>query len=468
MHANRPRSTRLPSRTNEQTMATTTKQDYYELLGVPRKATQKEIRQAYRKLARKYHPDLNPGDKSSEEKFKQVQEAYDVLSDTKKRQMYDQFGFDAERGAALPAPEHDPATLNLISADSILAAQGGTNFRDLFSQFFRGGGGGSRARPKSEPGSDLEYRIEIGFWEAVRGTVKKLTITRLETCTDVPRHRRGRRRRKRATACGGTGQVTQTERPHALQRGLLRAAAARARLRTMCRALRRRRPRAARGNHRGAHSRGRADRLARARRGPRQCRNARRAPGRSLHHYRSAAASLFRPPRRRSLHRRAHHRHRSGAGREDRSAHARRPLAAARSAGNQQRPEAAPARKGRAFGAPARQTRRSVRGTAGRGAQTRGRARAQSAARIGQARTGRSASDLFARARRSCNGGKAMASAQPKEKSPRGIHDQRRRRALQTPSADAAALRARGTAEAVAVARATRAFTRTRTWNAWK
>ena len=78
-------------------MATAAKQDYYELLGVPRKAPLKEIRQAYRKLARKYHPDLNPGDKSSEEKFKKVQEAYDVLSDTKKRQMYDQFGFDADR-----------------------------------------------------------------------------------------------------------------------------------------------------------------------------------------------------------------------------------------------------------------------------------------------------------------------------------------------------------------------------------
>ena len=88
-------------------MATTTKQDYYELLGIARKAPQKEIRQAYRKLARKYHPDLNPGDKSSEEKFKQVQEAYDVLSDTKKRQMYDQFGFDAERRGAAPPEAAD-------------------------------------------------------------------------------------------------------------------------------------------------------------------------------------------------------------------------------------------------------------------------------------------------------------------------------------------------------------------------
>src|SRR2546429_6480259 len=74
-------------------MPTTSKTDYYELLGVSRKASAKDIRTAFRKLARKYHPDLNPGDKASEEKFKQLQEAYDVLSDTKKRQMYDQYGF---------------------------------------------------------------------------------------------------------------------------------------------------------------------------------------------------------------------------------------------------------------------------------------------------------------------------------------------------------------------------------------
>src|ERR1700739_3466210 len=77
-------------------MATTTKQDYYELLGVGRKATAKDIRTSFRKLARKYHPDLNPGDKSSEEKFKQLQEAYDVLSDAKKRAVYDQYGFYSE------------------------------------------------------------------------------------------------------------------------------------------------------------------------------------------------------------------------------------------------------------------------------------------------------------------------------------------------------------------------------------
>ena len=188
-------------------MATTTKQDYYETLGVGRKAAQKEIRQAYRKLARKYHPDLNPGDKSSEEKFKQVQEAYDVLSDAKKRQMYDQFGFEGERQAG-PAQPPDDTGAHFDFSGFDFGGQGGTNFRDLFSQFFRGGAGGAVVQ-ESEPGSDLEYQIEISFWEAVRGTVKKLTITRLEACTTcggsgaigAP---------QTCEVCGGTWQVAQT------------------------------------------------------------------------------------------------------------------------------------------------------------------------------------------------------------------------------------------------------------------
>src|SRR6201988_2769825 len=88
-------------------MPTSTKTDYYELLGVSRKASAKDIRAAFRKLARKYHPDLNPGDKASEEKFKQLQEAYDVLSDTKKRQMYDQYGFYSENA---PTGDYGPQT----------------------------------------------------------------------------------------------------------------------------------------------------------------------------------------------------------------------------------------------------------------------------------------------------------------------------------------------------------------------
>jgi molecular chaperone DnaJ len=186
-------------------MATATKQDYYELLGVPRKAAQKEIRQAYRKLARKYHPDLNPGDKSAEEKFKQVQEAYDVLSDTKKRQMYDQFGFDAERRTAVP-PEQEQQGTHFDFGGFDFGGTGGTNFRDLFGQFFRGGAGAAAA--EAEPGSDLEYGIEIDFWEAVRGAVKKVTISRLETC-ETCGGSGAVGQPQTCEVCGGTGQVSQ-------------------------------------------------------------------------------------------------------------------------------------------------------------------------------------------------------------------------------------------------------------------
>ena len=170
-------------------MATTSKQDYYELLGVPRKANAKDIRTAFRKLARKYHPDLNPGDKSAEEKFKQLQEAYDVLSDTKKRQMYDQYGFYADNvppGGTGGVHPDDAGGVNFdfggFDFGGATGAQGGgSSFRDLFSQFFRGGRGAT-AEPEHEPGGDLEYQIEIDFWDAVRGAVKKLTITRLDSC----------------------------------------------------------------------------------------------------------------------------------------------------------------------------------------------------------------------------------------------------------------------------------------------
>jgi len=192
-----------------QSMATATKQDYYELLGVSRKAPLKEIRQAYRKLARKYHPDLNPGDKSAEEKFKQVQEAYDVLSDTKKRQMYDQYGFDADRVQAAQAAGYGPGqgqgTVDFSGFD--FGGTGGTSFRDLFSQFFRGGGRGEEV-VEHEPGSDLEYRVEIGFWDAIRGAVKKLTVTRLDTCPTC--HGTGSKGKGEIICpeCGGTGQQT--------------------------------------------------------------------------------------------------------------------------------------------------------------------------------------------------------------------------------------------------------------------
>ena len=179
-------------------MAPTSKQDYYDLLGVAKKASAKDIRTAFRKLARKYHPDLNPGDKSSEEKFKQLQEAYDVLSDSKKRQMYDQYGFYSDNippGGPGGGPQQDSEGVNFdfggFDFGGGSGAQGSTSsFRDLFSQFFPGRRGAAE-EPEHEPGGDLEYQIEIDFWDAVRGAVKKLTITRLDTCD----------------ACHGTGAI---------------------------------------------------------------------------------------------------------------------------------------------------------------------------------------------------------------------------------------------------------------------
>ena len=201
-------------------MATTTKQDYYELLGVPRKASVKDIRGAYRKLARKYHPDLNPGDKSAEEKFKQIQEAYEVLSDTKKRQMYDQFGFNAPGHGGGP-PQGGPYGSG-VSPDDIHfdfggfdfgggasgSAGGGASFRDLFSQFFRGASA-AQASHEREPGSDLEFQIDITFAEAMHGTVKKLSITRLDVCNACHVHGVAPGDEKVCPGCSGSGRVTQ-------------------------------------------------------------------------------------------------------------------------------------------------------------------------------------------------------------------------------------------------------------------
>src|SRR5713101_1244553 len=192
-------------------MPTTTKQDYYELLGVARKASAKDIRAAFRKLARKYHPDLNPGDKSSEEKFKQLQEAYDVLSDPKKRQMYDQHGFYSDNfPGAGPGQDTGDAGVNFDFGGFDFgggAGTGGGNFRDLFSQFFRGGRG-AEMEPEHEPGNDLEYQIEIDFWDAVRGAVKKLTITRLDSC-ETCKGTGAVGTPQTCSSCSGTGTIRQ-------------------------------------------------------------------------------------------------------------------------------------------------------------------------------------------------------------------------------------------------------------------
>ncbi|HEY1241944.1 MAG TPA: DnaJ domain-containing protein, partial [Bryobacteraceae bacterium] len=181
------------------------KHDYYETLGVPRKSSAEDIRKAYRKLARKYHPDLNPGDKAAEERFKNVQEAYDVLSDSKKRQMYDQYGVYAENGfggAGPGGPTGHGAGPNMdfggFDFSEFMSGAGGSGgaggprtgtgagagpgaggFRDIFSQFF-----GGRSAPQAEPekGGDLEYVMDIDFWQAIRGTQLRLNINRYDIC----------------------------------------------------------------------------------------------------------------------------------------------------------------------------------------------------------------------------------------------------------------------------------------------
>ena len=231
-------------------MATATKQDYYELLGVPRKASAKELRAAYRKLARKYHPDLNPGDKSAEEIFKQIQEAYDTLSDTKKRQTYDQFGFNVPGQGGGPGPGYgggaSPEDIHFDfggfdfgggagqGAGGAGGAGGGASFRDLFSQFFRGANA-AQATQEREPGDDLEYQIDITFAEAMRGTVKKLSFTRLDVCTACHGTGVAPGDEKVCPSCGGSGQVTQVSGKMRFQITCSRCGGT-GKLRTACRA----------------------------------------------------------------------------------------------------------------------------------------------------------------------------------------------------------------------------------------
>jgi molecular chaperone DnaJ len=195
-------------------MPTASKTDYYELLGVQRKASAKDIRAAFRKLARKYHPDLNPGDKASEDKFRQLQEAYDVLSDPKKRQMYDQYGFYSEN-----VPTGDYGTQGGGRAENVNfdfngfdfssgGTSGGASFRDLFSQFFGGRGRGAGIEEEAEPGAALEYKLEIDFWDAVRGGVKKLQITRMDSC-DVCHGTGAVGSPQTCPTCNGSGTIQQ-------------------------------------------------------------------------------------------------------------------------------------------------------------------------------------------------------------------------------------------------------------------
>jgi molecular chaperone DnaJ len=204
-------------------MPSTSKQDFYEVLGVSRDAKADEIRKSYRKLARKHHPDLNPGDKASEERFKKVQEAYDVLSDSKKRQVYDQHGFYSENippGGPSPGQgggAYDPGmgfggfdfSEYVNQTGGADRAAGASQFRDIFSQFFGGRGGDNRAAAGPEKGSDLEYGLNIDFWESIRGTQVRLNIVRQETCETCGGSGSVGGATTVCPECDGTGNVTQ-------------------------------------------------------------------------------------------------------------------------------------------------------------------------------------------------------------------------------------------------------------------
>ena len=178
------------------------KRDYYEVLGVPKNADEAALKKAYRQLAKKYHPDANPGDQEAEAKFKEASEAYAVLSDPQKRQQYDQFGHAAFEGGAGGAGGFDFSSMDM-----------GDIFGDIFGDLF--GGGGSRSRRANNgpmKGANLRTSIRITFEEAVFGADKELELTLKDECTKC--HGTGARpgtTPQTCPKCNGKGQVVYTQ-----------------------------------------------------------------------------------------------------------------------------------------------------------------------------------------------------------------------------------------------------------------
>jgi molecular chaperone DnaJ len=173
--------------------------DYYQVLGVARGVALADIKKAYRKLARKYHPDLNPGDKTAESRFKEIQEAYAVLSDPKKRSHYDQFGRagDMPPGGGAGGPGFEGFDFS---------GTGPSTFRDFFD-LFGGGRGAEHAGVGPERGEDLHYTMQIGFEDAIHGVQTRIRVNRLAACETCGGHGRASGGRKRpCTACGGSGR----------------------------------------------------------------------------------------------------------------------------------------------------------------------------------------------------------------------------------------------------------------------
>jgi len=177
------------------------KRDYYEVLGVNKSASAEEIKKAYRKAAMKYHPDRNPGDKEAEAKFKEVGEAYEVLSDDGKRQRYDQYGFagvDPNYGAGAGG----------YGGSGFGGFGGFGDFGDIFSEFF-GGGGGSRGSSQNAPrrGENVMTHLELTFEEAAFGCEKEVATPRIETCAACSGSGSADGVIETCSQCRGTGQV---------------------------------------------------------------------------------------------------------------------------------------------------------------------------------------------------------------------------------------------------------------------
>lgn len=171
------------------------KRDYYQVLEVERDAGADEIKRSYRGLARKYHPDVNSGDKSAEEKFKEVSEAYEVLSDNDKRQIYDRYGHQGLNGQSAGGGFEDIR-----------------GFGDIFDIFFNGAGASGRGRGGAQRGADLRYDLEVTLEEAHKGAEKTIRIQRVETCETCSGSGAAPGTKPvSCTACNGSGQVRHTQ-----------------------------------------------------------------------------------------------------------------------------------------------------------------------------------------------------------------------------------------------------------------
>ena len=174
------------------------KRDYYEVLGVERSATETDIKKAYRKLALRYHPDKNPGDKEAEEKFKEAAEAYDVLRDDKKRSIYDQYGHQGLEGAGFSG---------FGGFEDIFSS-----FGDIFEDFFGFGTGGRSGRSRVHRGSDLRYDLTISFMDAAFGTETEIDVEKMQTCpTCEGSGCEPGTYPESCTSCNGHGQVSRSQ-----------------------------------------------------------------------------------------------------------------------------------------------------------------------------------------------------------------------------------------------------------------